>query len=110
MGLACLQLVGSRISRNADLEPLKKVDFALKIWGNVTPVLLAGGFQADSAKREVEEYKDYDVMIVLGRYYISYPDLPFRIQNGLELSKYDRSTFYNADSAEGYTDQPFSKA
>lgn len=99
--MACLQLVGSRISRNADLEPLKKVDFALKIWGNVTPVLLASGFQADSAKREVEEYKDYDVMIVLGRYYISYPDLPFRIQNGLELSKYDRSTFYNADSAEG---------
>ena len=109
VGLAYLHLVGSRISGNVDLEPTEKLDFALKIWGNVTPVLLAGGFQADSAKSEVEEYKGYDVMIVFGRYFISNPDLPFRIQNGLELSNYDRSTFYNAESVEGYTDQPFSK-
>lgn len=44
MGLACLQLVESRISGNADLEPTEKVDFALKIWGNVTRYSWPVGF------------------------------------------------------------------
>lgn len=109
LGLAYLQMVESRISGNADVEATEKVDFALKIWGKTSPVLLAGGFKPDSAKRAIEEYKEYEVMIVFGRYFISNPDLPFRIQNGIELTQYNRDTFYIPESPEGYTDQPFSK-
>jgi NADPH2 dehydrogenase len=109
VGLAYLHLVESRVTGNADVEPTDKVDFALEIWDNVTPVLLAGGFKPDSAVKEVEEYKDYDIVIVFGRYYISNPDLPFRLQNGIAFSPYDRSTFYTPENPRGYIDQPFSK-
>lgn len=109
LGLAYLHMVESRVSGNADVESTEKVDFALDIWGKTSPVLLAGGFKPDSAKRAMEEYKDHDVLIVFGRYYISNPDLPFRLKNGIELTQYDRNTFYKAENPEGYTDQPFSK-
>lgn len=108
--LAYIHLVESRISGNADVEATEKVDFATDIWGQTSPILLAGGFKADSAKRAVEEdYKDKDLMIVFGRYFISNPDLPFRIQKGLELTKYNRETFYVPKSPVGYVDYPFSK-
>lgn len=107
--LGYLHLVESRISGNADVESTEKVDFALKIWGKTSPVLLAGGFQPDSAKRAMEEYLDHDVAIVFGRHFISNPDLPFRIEKDLKLTKYNRDTFYKAKSPEGYTDYPFAK-
>lgn len=107
--LGYLHLVESRISGSADVEPTGKVDFALKIWGKTSPVLLAGGFGPDSAKRAMEEYPDEDIAIVFGRHFISNPDLPFRLEKGLVLTKYNRDTFYKAKSPEGYTDYPFSK-
>ncbi len=56
----------------------KKIDVALDIWGKKSPVLIAGRFKPDSARRAVdEEYSDQDVAIVFGRYFISNPDLPF---------------------------------
>ena len=110
LGLAYLHLVESRISGNADVEETTKVDFAMEAWGSTSPVLLAGGFKPDSAKRAVEiEYKDKEVAIVFGRYFISTPDLPFRILNGLELTAYNRETFYKTGSPDGYIDYPFSK-
>lgn len=110
LGLAYIHVVESRISGNADIESTDKVDFALDIWGKTSPVLIAGGFKPHSAKRAVdEEYKDRNVAIVFGRYYISNPDLPFRLKNDVELTKYNRATFYKAQSTEGYTDYPFSK-
>lgn len=108
--LGYLHLVESRISGNADVEATEKVEPLMKIWGKTSPVLLAGGFQPDSAKRAVEkEYTGQDVMIVFGRHFIANPDLPFRIEKGIELTKYNRNTFYNAGSPEGYIDYPFSK-
>ena len=107
--LAYIHLVESRVSGNADVEPTEKVDFALKIWGDTSPVLLAGGYQPDSAKRAVDEYAGHKIMIVFGRHFIANPDLPFRVQRGLPLTKYNRNTFYNAKSPEGYIDYPFSE-
>ncbi|TKA81108.1 hypothetical protein B0A49_00403 [Cryomyces minteri] len=110
MKLAYLHVVESRISGNADIESTERVDFAIDIWGKTSPVLVAGGFRPDSAKRAVdEEYKDKDVAIVFGRYFISNPDLPYRIQKGIELNQYNRDTFYNARSKTGYIDYDFSK-
>ena len=110
LNLAYVHVVESRIAGNADIESTEKIDFVLDIWGKTSPVLVAGGFKPDSAKRAAnEEYQDKDVAIVFGRYYISKPDLPFRLKNGLGLAQYNRDTFYKAKSMEGYTDYPFSK-
>jgi CRP-like cAMP-binding protein len=45
-------------------------------------------------------------LIAFGRHFIANPDLPKRIELGLPLNPYDRSTFYGFDS-RGYTDYPF---
>ena len=44
--------------------------------------------------------------IAFGRHYLANPDLPLRLQQGLPLNQYNRSTFYSG-GAEGYTDYPF---
>ena len=108
--LGYLHLVESRVHGNATIEATEKVDPLLEIWGKTSPVLVAGGFDPDSAKRAVEEeYTGHDLMIVFGRHFIANPDLPFRIQKGIELTKYNRDTFYNAKDPVGYIDYPFSK-
>lgn len=108
--LAYLHLVESRVSGNADSEATDKIDFAVKIWNGTSPVLAAGGFTADSARRVVEEeYPDVDLAVVFGRYFISNPDLPYRVLKGVDLSEYDRETFYTPKSPKGYIDYPFSK-
>ncbi|KAL9110498.1 MAG: hypothetical protein Q9227_005042 [Pyrenula ochraceoflavens] len=109
LNLAYLHVVESRIAGNADVEATEKVDFAIDIWGQTSPVLVAGGFKPDSAKRAVDdEYTENDIAIVFGRLFIPNPDLPFRIKNGLELKPYERSLFYNKTEEHGYIDYPFS--
>ncbi|MCJ1307048.1 hypothetical protein MMC25_000694 [Agyrium rufum] len=107
--LCYLHLVESRITGNADIESTDKIEFALDIWGKTSPVVVAGGFKAASAKRVFDEYPNNDILVAFGRYYISNPDLPFRIINDVELSGYDRDTFYNPRSPKGYIDYPYSK-
>ncbi|KAK1053585.1 hypothetical protein LTR74_016266 [Friedmanniomyces endolithicus] len=111
MKLAYVHLVESRISGNADVETTGKIDPFIDIWAGTSPILIAGGFKPDSTRRAVEEqYKDKDVVVVFGRYFISNPDLVFRVQEGIELAAYDRETFYLAKSEKGYLDYPFSEA
>lgn len=108
--LAYLHVVESRIAGNADKEPTQKVDFAVAAWGGISPVFVAGGFTAETARTAADvEYKDADIAVVFGRYFIANPDLPYRIRQGIPLHPYDRDTFYNAKSPVGYTDQPFSE-
>ena len=107
--LAYVHLVESRVSGSADIEPTDKVDPLLQVWGKTSPVILAGGFKAESAKRVGGEYPDSDIVVAFGRYFISNPDLPFRVLNGVELAQYNRKTFYVPKSPEGYIDYPFSE-
>lgn len=112
--LSYLHLVESRISGSADGEETgEKVSFLTDIWQageGATPVLLAGGFTPESAKRCVdEEFKGKEVGVVFGRYWISTPDLVYRIQKGIELTPYDRKTFYVPKDTKGYNDYPYSK-
>jgi NADPH2 dehydrogenase len=108
--LAYLHLVESRIQGNADVESTELINFAVDAWGKTSPILIAGGFRADSARRAAEEeYADKDVVIVFGRYFISTPDLVYRIKENIPLADYDRDTFYAAKSEKGYTDYPFSE-
>ncbi|TKA32804.1 hypothetical protein B0A50_01029 [Salinomyces thailandicus] len=108
--LAYLHLVESRIAGNADVERTEKITSFVEAWGQHSPVLVAGGFTPDSARRLVEEeMKERDVAVVFGRYFISTPDLVFRVAKGIPLSPYDREDFYRPMVAEGYVDYPFSE-
>ena len=110
LDLAFLHLIESRVNNWADVEKTQGIEFALELWANQSPILVAGGFKADSAKKAVdEEYKNFDVAVVFGRYFVSTPDLVFRMIKGIEPNAYDRSTFYLPESETGYTDYPYSK-
>jgi NADPH2 dehydrogenase len=110
MNLAYIHLVESRISGNADIDSSDKLDPLIELWGKASPILIAGGFRPTSAMKIVDQdYANQDVAIVFGRYFISTPDLPFRIAHGLDLNPYDRDTFYTPKSPDGYVDYPFSQ-
>ena len=110
LNLSYVHLVESRISGNADVEATEKVDPLLDLWGKTSPILLAGGFRPASAKRAVdEEYKDKDIAIVFGRYFITNPDLVFRVKEGVDFTPYDREKFYNKKQVDGYITWAFSK-
>jgi N-ethylmaleimide reductase len=67
------------------------------------PILAAGGFDPASAEAIVEK-GDAD-LVVFGRHFISNPDLPRRIKEGLPLAAYDRDTFFTFEP-RGYVDYP----
>ncbi|CAE6429453.1 unnamed protein product, partial [Rhizoctonia solani] len=79
-------------------------EFARVIW-QPRPFLSAGGFTTESAHVEAETR---DTGVVMGRYFISNPDLPERLRQGLALTPYNRKTFYTKGpkASEGYTDYP----
>ncbi|KAH6987143.1 hypothetical protein EDB80DRAFT_756284 [Ilyonectria destructans] len=104
-------LIEARIRGNDDAEcgGQRTVKWMVELWDNVSPVLIAGGFKADSARTAVDEvYKNYDVAIVFGRYFVANPDLVFRIKSGVGLEKYERTYFYTPKLWQGYVDYPFS--
>lgn len=76
-----------------------------EIFGD-TPFFSAGGFD-DANSWGVLESGRYDGLLY-GRYFISNPDLPKRLKEGIPLAKYDRSRFYGPfeDNSIGYTDYP----
>jgi NADPH2 dehydrogenase len=110
-GLAYLHLVQTKVPGSEDAPVAggaDSLDFALRLWDG--PVLIAGGLTPTNARYLVdEEFKNKNVIATFGRHFISTPDLPFRIKEGIELNPYDRSTFYTPKSPVGYIDQPFSK-
>ncbi|KAI5207081.1 FMN-linked oxidoreductase [Aureobasidium subglaciale] len=111
LSLSYLHIVESRVINNVDCEKQEGIEPFLEIWSNTSPVLVAGGFSPESAKHAVDvEYKDFDTAVVFGRHFIANPDLPLRIKEGVELNKYDRSTFYTPMQKEGYLDYPFYEA
>ncbi|KGO41320.1 Aldolase-type TIM barrel [Penicillium expansum] len=108
LGLAYTHLVEPTTEGNATVEAGDNLDFFLKAYGKASPVIVAGGYEADSAVQAVDEkYVDYDAIVGIGRPWISNPDLPFRIQKGIPFAPYDVSTFYIQDP-KGYTDYAFS--
>lgn len=111
LGLAYLHLIEARIKGNDDSDcgGQKSVSWMVKAWDNASPILLAGGFLPESAKQAVNEtYKDHDVVIVFGRYFVANPDLVFRVKEGLQLTEYDRAVFYTPKDPKGYLDYPLS--
>ncbi|KAI6990454.1 hypothetical protein KC332_g5825 [Hortaea werneckii] len=108
--LGYLSLIEARLRGNEDCEVAadKDVSFLVKLWDNTSPVLIAGGFTPESASQTVDEkYPDYDVGIIFGRYFVSNPDLVFRVKESVEMLKYDRAVFYTPKEARGYIDYPY---
>jgi len=104
--LGYIHLVEPPAAPNGDREG--SLDFARRIWNeNESRVFLsAGGYDPKVAETLVREYGG---AAVFGRWFISNPDLPFRIEKGIPLNPYDPKTFYTKgpQAVEGYTDYPF---
>jgi N-ethylmaleimide reductase len=66
-------------------------------------LIVAGGFQADSAARWLRE-GDAD-LIAFGRKFIANPDLPERLRIGAPFNVDDPTTYYGGGE-KGYTDYP----
>ena len=107
-GIAYLHLVEARMSGAMDYDGHDRLDFAYNLWNG--PLLVAGGYTPHEAQKLVnEKYPDKDIVVIFGRYFVSNPDLVYRIREGLEPNAYNRKTFYNCKSAVGYSDYPFSE-
>jgi NADPH2 dehydrogenase len=100
--MAYLHLVEPRISGNTDreCEQEQSLDFALKAWDDAGPVIVAGGYDAESANKRVAELGN--VAVAFGRQFTSNPDLPRRLLESLPLTPYDRPSFYIPESPDGY--------
>ncbi|RAO72416.1 uncharacterized protein BHQ10_008428 [Talaromyces amestolkiae] len=107
--LAYLHLIEPVVHGFEDIEApnMENLDFACALWEG--PILLAGGYKAQSARELLDEKRNgQNVIVVFGRYFISNPDLPFRLRRGLDFTNYKRESFYTPMAREGYTDYSFS--
>lgn len=108
--LGYLHVIDSRVNNNVDCEASGDIGFILDIWGSDAPVLIAGGNKPDNVFESADQkYANRKVVFVFGRYFISNPDLPYRLKNHIRLAGYDRETFYKPGSEDGYIDYPFSE-
>ena len=66
-------------------------------------LIVAGGFDQDTAKAWLEQSKAH--LIAFGRKFLANPDLPDRLRMRTGLNADDQSTYYGG-GAKGYTDYP----
>ncbi|KAL2782985.1 hypothetical protein BJX66DRAFT_350036 [Aspergillus keveii] len=110
--LAFVHLVEARIAGNTevDVEGHRNLDFFLKAYGQAGPVIVAGGYTGETARHAADEhYKDYNVLVAIGRPWTANPDLPFRVKKAISLRKYEREHFYTVGNPRGYIDYEFSE-
>jgi N-ethylmaleimide reductase len=106
LGLAYLHFIEPRSSGAGRAEvnhqnvPSAMVLFR-PIWKGV--LITAGGFTGETANAAIAE--GHADAIAFGRIFISNPDLPRRLSEGLPLMPYNRATFYGGEE-KGYTDYP----
>ena len=103
-GLAYLHVIEPRVKGNVVIHE-GQAPIASETLGKIFkgPIVSAGGFEPETAEEAIEQ--KVAAAVSFGRYFVSNPDLPRRIQAGLPLADYDRDTFYTFD-ARGYTDYP----
>ncbi|VDB95567.1 unnamed protein product [Peniophora sp. CBMAI 1063] len=74
-------------------------DFLREIWRGKT-YIVDGGYTRESAIEEADA--DEHVLVAIGRYYTSNPDLPIRLQHNLPLTPYVRESFFAERDPAGY--------
>ncbi|KAH6993162.1 hypothetical protein EDB82DRAFT_524247 [Fusarium venenatum] len=82
-------LAGDNVNPWGDKK--RSLDYFLQLWNNQSPVI------------------KWDVVVAFGRWFISNPDLVYRVKNGIPLTPYKREFFYAAKSESGYNDYSFSR-
>jgi NADPH2 dehydrogenase len=88
LNIAYLHVVESRIAGRVDVEakPGQSLDPFINLWAEARPIVLAGGFSPEMAKKAVdEEYRGKEVAIAFGRAFVTNPDLVRRLKDGDEL-------------------------
>ncbi len=105
LGIAYLHIIEPRV-KGADTIAESQPPVASQQLGKLFrgSIIAAGGFNPATAEATVASGDAG--LIAFGRHFVANPDLPKRIEHGLPLNPYDRSTFYAFD-ARGYTDYPF---
>lgn len=99
-----------RVAGLFDTAQTESIYEFVDVWNGTSPVIISGGHTPESAQQLVNIQHQYkDVLVGFGRPFISNPDLPFRIEKGLPLAKYNRDLFYEVLQPNGYIDYPFSK-
>lgn len=77
-------------------------DFVFTIWKGI--VIRSDNYALDNYAALQDVNANDRTLLAYGRYFISNPDLVYRLKHELPLSYYDRSTFYKGNSSVGYTD------
>jgi NADPH2 dehydrogenase len=114
IGIAYIHLIEPRVAGDLVVETGRSesnIPF-LDAWGAEHPVIVAGGYSGESARKALDAggmYEGRSVAIAFGRHFVSNPDLIFRVKNNVALAPYDRKTFYSVGSKKGYTDYEFSE-
>lgn len=105
--LSYLHVIESRVQGPMDVPSdaaAESVQFTADIWGETSPVIFAGGYNAHSARQKADEEAENgrQGLVAFGRTFLSNPDLPTRVQRLLPVTKYVRDLFYEVGKAEGY--------
>ncbi|ODQ78483.1 hypothetical protein BABINDRAFT_39576 [Babjeviella inositovora NRRL Y-12698] len=80
--------------------------FAYEKWSG--PIIRAGAYHVDYDLILRDVGQDDRTLLAFGRSFIANPDLPERLEQGWELTEYNRNTFYSPGPG-GYTDYPTHK-
>ncbi|CAG8214222.1 unnamed protein product [Penicillium olsonii] len=107
MELAYLHVITSRVDNWYDVDRTKPLDFVFDSWRRDKPVIITGGFDAESAKRAVEEHNGFNVAIGFGRSFASTPDLVACIKKGIAPNPFNGDLAYTPRTPKGYIDYPF---
>ncbi|KAF5980954.1 putative NADPH2 dehydrogenase chain OYE2 [Fusarium bulbicola] len=101
-------LASDKVSPFGDRK--QSLEYFLEMWDNQSPVIVGGGYIPDNVYDAVDgSYKKWDVVVAFGRWFISNPDLVFRLKYGVALTPYQRDTFYAPKTDKGYNDYTFSQ-
>ncbi|WP_426409703.1 alkene reductase [Bradyrhizobium ganzhouense] len=104
LGIAYLHVVEPRIKGTEEISHGRAPIAAQHLRPKFSRTLIAAGGFTPASAEAIVTFGEAD-LVAFGRHFISNPDLPERIRQGLPLTRYDRSTFYGGD-ARGYTDYP----
>ncbi|VDB93771.1 unnamed protein product [Peniophora sp. CBMAI 1063] len=90
--LAYLHVIEPRVLGSEDIPVSDESnDFIRKIWAP-RPIILAGGFNRELAVNAADSSGE-TVLVAMGRYFTSNPDLPQRWLKKVPLTPYERATF-----------------
>lgn len=106
--LAYLYVITSKVDNWYDVDREEPLDFVFDSWTKDTPVIITGGFDAESARAAIEEeYKDFKLAVGFGRSFASTPDLVECFKKGIGPNAFDGALAYTPETPRGYIDYPF---